>query len=114
MQRWLAIAAGEGFHGPATARSLLIWETPPGADPVRAAAIAGRLLAFMDGHLATRRFLATGHSTIADLACCAYTAHAPEGGVVLEPYPAVLTWLGRVEALPGFVPMARSLVPAVE
>ena len=113
MQRWLSIAAGELFHGPATARSLVIWGVPPGADPVRAAAIAGRLLAFMDGHLATRRFLAAEHPTIADLACYAYTAHAPEGGVSLEPYPAVRAWLVRVEALPGFVPMARSPVPAV-
>ncbi len=113
VQRWLSIAAGELFHGPATARSLVIWGVPAGADPVRAAAIAGRLLAFMNGHLATRRFLAAEHPTIADLACYAYTAHAPEGGVALEPYPAVRAWLGRVEALPGFMPMARSPVPAV-
>ena len=34
-----------------------------------------------------------------------YPAHAPEGGVSLEPYPHVRAWLARVEALPGFVGM---------
>ena len=113
VQRWLSIAAGEVFHGPATARSLAIWGVPRGADPVWAASIAGRLLAFMNGHLALRLFLAAEHPTIADLACYAYIAHAPEGGVALDAYPAVRAWLGRVEALPGFVPMARSPLSGV-
>lgn len=113
VQRWLSIAAGELWHGPGTARALAIWRLPLGADPVQAAAIAGRLLAFMDGHLATRPFLAAAHPTIADLACYAYVAHAPEGGVALTPYPAVRAWLGRVEALPGFMPMAGFPPPAV-
>lgn len=112
VQRWLSIAAGELWHGPGTARALAIWGLPHGADPVRARAIAGRLLAFMEGHLATRPFLAAGRPTVADLACYTYTAHAPEGGLALEPYPAVRARLARVEALPGFVPMARSPVPA--
>jgi len=68
----------------------------------------------MDGHLAApRAFLAAGHPTIADLACYAYVAHAPEGGIALDPYPAVRAWLGRVEALPRFEPMPRSPVSAV-
>lgn len=41
-----------------------------------------------------------------------YTAHAPEGAVSLEPYPALRRWLERVEALPGFIGMVRSPVPA--
>ncbi len=87
VQRWLSIAAGELWHGPGTARALAIWRVPHGADPMRARTIAGRLLAFMDGHLAARPFLAAGHPTVADLACYAYAAHAPEGGVALDPYP---------------------------
>jgi len=113
VQRWLSIAAGDLFHGPGTARALAIWGWPPGADPVRARAISGRLLRFMDGDLGALPFLAAGRPTIADLACYAYVAHAPEGGVALDPYPAVRAWLARVEALPGFVPMARSPTPAV-
>ncbi len=113
VQRWLSIAAGELAHGPAAARSLALWNTPHGADPVRARAIAGRLLAFMDGHLAApRAFLAVDHPTVADLACYSYVAHVPEGGIPLDPYPAILAWLARVEALPGFEPMPRSPAPA--
>jgi glutathione S-transferase len=47
-------------------------------------------------------FLAADHPTIADLACYSYVAAAPEGGISLEPFPAIRAWLKRVEALPGF------------
>ncbi|MDT9146255.1 glutathione S-transferase, partial [Escherichia coli] len=43
--------------------------------------------------------------TIADVAAYSYIAHAPEGGVSLEPYPHVRACVARVEALPGFVAM---------
>jgi glutathione S-transferase len=55
----------------------------------------------MDGHLAERTFLAADHVTVADLACYSYVAHAPDGGVSLEPYPNVRAWLARIEASPG-------------
>lgn len=113
VQRWLSIAAGEVFYGPAAARAITLWNMRPDADPVRARATAGRLLAFMEAHLAASHgFLAAAHPTIADLACYSYSAHAPEGGVALDPYPAVQAWLARVEALPRFEPMPRSPVPA--
>jgi len=43
--------------------------------------------------------------TFADVACYAYVARAPEGDISLEPYPALRAWLGRIEVLPGFMPM---------
>lgn len=110
VQRWLSIAAGELAHGPARARVATLWGR--GIDPKPARALATDLLRFMDGHLAGRRFLAAEHATIADLACHPYVAHAPEGLIPLEPYPAVRAWIARVEALPGFQPMPRSEVPA--
>ncbi|MGH8299920.1 MAG: glutathione binding-like protein, partial [Steroidobacteraceae bacterium] len=58
-----------------------------------------------------RDYLAADHPTIADLACYAYTAHAPEGGISLEPYPALRSWLSRIEALPRFEPMPSSPLP---
>jgi glutathione S-transferase len=61
----------------------------------------------LEGHLTGRRFLVGEAPTIADVAIYTYTAHAPEGGVSLEPYPAIRGWLERIEALPGFVPMVR-------
>jgi glutathione S-transferase len=109
VQRWLSIAAGELRFGPANARATALWQAP--GDPAHAAAIAARLFSFMEGHLAERAFLAAPHATIADLACYGYVAHAPEGGVPLDGYPALRAWLARVEALPAFVPMPASPLP---
>ena len=109
VQRWLSIAAGEVAYGPCSARATVQFGAP--GEPARALAIAQRLLAFMEAHLATRDFLSAAHATIADLACYSYVAHAPEGGVSLDGYPALHAWLRRVEALPGFVPMPDLPLP---
>jgi len=111
VQRWLSIAAGEVMHGPAVARMIALFGLAD--DPVRAQRIAGQVLAFMDGHLAGRAFLAADHVTLADLACYSYVAHAPDGGVTLEPYPAVRAWLARVEGQPWFQPMPDFATQAV-
>lgn len=110
VQRWLSIAAGEVKYGPATARVMQLFSVP--GDREGPKAIAARLLAFMDTHLAGRAWLASDHPTLADIACYSYVAHAPEGGVDLAPYPQVQAWLARVEALPRFKPMLRSPLPA--
>lgn len=110
VQRWLSIAAGELAYGPAASRVTTLWGAP-GADTSASRAIAGRVLRFMDDHLGKAEWLAATHPTLADLACYAYVAHAPEGRIDLAPYPAIRAWLGRVEKLPGFKPMPRSVVP---
>lgn len=46
-----------------------------------------------------------GHPSIADVALYPYTRMAPMGGIALEAYPAVLDWLARIEALPGYQPL---------
>ncbi|MES2026368.1 MAG: glutathione S-transferase [Pseudomonadota bacterium] len=111
VQRWLSIAAGELRYGPANARIYSLWKMGKD-DPIRAVEIGHDLLRFMETHLADRNYLATDHPTIADLACHSYVAHAPEGGISLDAYPAVRTWLTRIENLPGFVAMPRSVIPA--
>jgi glutathione S-transferase len=58
--------------------------------------------------LSDKRFAVGETPTIADIAAHSYIAHAPEGGVSLEPYPHIRTWLKRVEALPRFLPMPAS------
>ncbi|MDR2164941.1 MAG: glutathione S-transferase [Zoogloeaceae bacterium] len=102
-QRWFSIAAGELKNGPATARLIQRFNAP--GDLAAARAIARELFAFMNQHLADRRFLARETPTLADLACYSYSAHAPEGGVSLAAYPHVRAWLDRVEQLPRFKPM---------
>lgn len=109
VQRWLSIAAGEVMYGPAVARMITQWDFP--GELPRAKRIAAALLRFMEGHLESRQFLATEHPTIADLACYSYVAHAPEGGIPLDDYVSVRSWLRRVEALPKFKSIPPSPIP---
>lgn len=111
VQRFLSIAAGQVAFGPATARLVNVFGA--GLDQDRAVEISHGLLAVLESHLADRFWLASDHVTIADVANYTYISHAPEGDVSLEDYPNVRSWLSRIEALPGFVPMQVSPVGLV-
>jgi len=63
-------------------------------------------LDLMDRHLAEHAFFCGEAMTLADIALFAYTHVAEEGGFGLGDYPNILAWIERVQALPGFVPMA--------
>ncbi len=103
VQRWLSVAAGPLAYGAARARAIRLFRRP--LDTTEPAAAAHALLATMDDMLVGDTYVAGESPTIADLAMYSYTAHAPEGGVVLDAYPRVRAWLARVRALPGFVAM---------
>lgn len=109
VQQWLSIAAGQLAFGPALARIIRVFGRK--IDPTMPLALAAQLYGVMDAHLAQQPYLVGDQATIADVAMYSYTAHAPEGGVSLEPYPNIRAWLGRIEALPGFVAMPRSTIP---
>ncbi|MEO1536768.1 MAG: glutathione S-transferase family protein [Pseudomonadota bacterium] len=58
----------------------------------------------MEGRLATHDWIATDVPTIADLSLYAYTHSAEtKGGFDLERFPAILRWLTRIQALPGYI-----------
>ena len=61
-------------------------------------------LTLMEQHLAAHDFFAADRYTIADMALYGYTHVAEEGGFDLGRYPAVVAWLDRVAAQPGYVP----------
>ncbi|MBY4870116.1 glutathione S-transferase [Burkholderia sp. Bp9017] len=103
VQRWLSYAAGPIASGPAAARLVTVFGAALDHDAAKRT--AAKVLAVIDGELAGKPFAAGAQPTIADIAAYTYIAHAPEGGVSLEPYPHVRAWLARVEALPGFVGM---------
>ncbi|HLT77484.1 MAG TPA: glutathione S-transferase [Ferrovibrio sp.] len=109
VQQWLSVAAGQLAFGPAMARVIHLFRRK--ADTTFCNAIAAKLFGVMEARLSEQNFLAAGHPTIADVALYSYTAHAPEGALSLEPYPAIRTWLTRIEAQPGFVAMPRSPLP---
>jgi glutathione S-transferase len=104
VQRWLSLAAGEIAFGPAKARVGARWGDT-GMPPALMHKLADKVLGLMEAGLAQQDFLAAPHPTLADIACYAYIAHAPEGGVALEAWPQVRAWIARVQALPHFVPM---------
>ncbi|KFB09316.1 glutathione S-transferase family protein [Nitratireductor basaltis] len=106
VQRWLSVAAGEIFQGPCSARLATLFGVP--LDHQGAVEKAHALFAVMEARLEGREWLALERATLADIAAYSYIAHAPEGGVSLEPYPSIRSWLQNIEALPGFVAMARS------
>lgn len=105
VQRWLSIAAGELKAGPATARVIKVRNAP--LDYESAKAVSTNLFGILEKILGEREFLTGATPTIADLALYTYTAHAPEGGISLTPYPSISAWLRRIESLPGFVPMQK-------
>ncbi|MEI9939463.1 MAG: glutathione S-transferase [Pseudomonadota bacterium] len=106
VQRWLSVAAGQLAAGPAAARLVRVFKAP--LDHALAVRKAHELFTLLDQELGARPFLVGETATLADIAMYTYTAHAPEGDVSLEPYPAIRNWLSRIEALPGFIPMART------
>lgn len=103
IQRWFALAAGALAFGPAAARASKLFNAPVDLAGAQARSLA--LFEVMEGHLASRDYLAGQRLTLADLAFYAYVARAPEGDVSLDPYPRIRDWLARVESTPRFVPM---------
>lgn len=104
VQQWLSLAAGEIAFGPAKARlSARFGDTS--MPPALMHKLADQALAAMEYSLGQHAFLAGADPTLADLACYTYIAHAPEGGIALAPYPRVCSWIGRIRAMPHFVPM---------
>jgi glutathione S-transferase len=103
VQRWLSLAAGKIAYGPCAARLVTVFGAPK--DHASAKKMAEDLFEIIDPELRDKPF-AVGHMpTIADIAAYSYIAHAPEGGISLEPYPHLRAWLKRVEALPRFLAM---------
>ncbi|MBV7570045.1 glutathione S-transferase family protein [Pseudomonas sp. PDM27] len=107
VQRWLSVAAGPIAFGPARARLITVFGAPYNAEEV--IAYAHTVLQVIDHELADTAYLVGTEPTIADVAAYSYIAHAPEGNVSLDEYPNIRAWLARVEALPGFVGMPRTV-----
>ena len=64
-------------------------------------------LEVMEQTLARQDFFVDKQPTIADISLYAYTHVAHEGGFDLSKFPAIAAWFKRIEALEGYVSMAR-------
>lgn len=107
--RWFSLAQGPLLQGPGRLRLHAVFGAPVDRD--QAKNIASTLFERVEAELGARSFLLGVTPTLADVALYTYTAHAPEGGVSLRPYPGIRGWLARIQALPGFVPMRASETP---
>lgn len=100
---WLATASNEVTRGPNALR--LHQKFGRAINLPEAELITQQLYAVLEQQLAQTDWLAAECLTLADIALYPYVALSPEGGVVLENYPAISRWLGRIEQLPGYVSM---------
>lgn len=107
VQRWLSAAAGPIHAGPATARLITVFGAAYNAEDVIARSHS--VLRLVDQELSASPYLAGDTPTIADISAYTYIAHAPEGNVSLDDYANVKAWLARIEALPNFVGMPRTV-----
>lgn len=107
VQRWLSAAAGPIAFGPAAARLITVFGAQLNAEEVIGR--AHNLLKVMELELGKTAYLAGEEPTIADVSAYSYIAHAPEGNVAMDDYANVRAWLARIEALPGFVAMPRTV-----
>jgi glutathione S-transferase len=80
---------------------------PEQFEPERPAKMkAGKgVLEALDRHLEGRRYVVGDSLTLADIALYGYTHVAPEGGFDLDSYSMIRSWLDRVAAEPGHVPI---------
>ncbi|QAY83373.1 glutathione S-transferase family protein [Pseudomonas arsenicoxydans] len=107
VQRWLSVTAGPIAYSVARARLITVFGASYNAEEVIANAHA--VLNVIDQELASRQYLVGNEPTIADVSAYSYIAHAPEGNVSLDDYANIRAWLARIEALPGFVGMPRTI-----
>lgn len=105
VQEWLSTAQGELYRGVVAARAGTLFGYP--VDVGAAQKVAGRMLKWLNAHLAEHKWLATDAATVADVAMYSYLKVAHEGGVELEKRPEVRRWLSDVESLEGFLPMPQ-------
>jgi glutathione S-transferase len=80
-----------------------------GKDQTRPDAFAHRMeasldgLAVLDAQLSGHEWVAAGRFTIADIALYGYVSVAPDAGIDLSDFPAIVQWMRRLEALPGHI-----------
>lgn len=108
VQKFLTMAAGEIAFGVAAARLINVFNAQ--LDAEFAQQTGNSALNKLEAHLEGREFLVGDQLSIADVAIYSYIAHAPEGGISLEPYPNVRRLLATIEGQQGFVAMQATQV----
>ncbi len=69
-------------------------------------------LSVLNAYLGDREFITDDGYTVADVAVFGYTHLAEEGGFSLGNFPAIRSWIRRVQAQPRYLPIAQLLSPS--
>ena len=105
--RWLAFEQSEVRYGLARARVIALNNpsTLGSTGTLEESQVIGKLaLTILNEKLSKSSWLADSRqATICDIACYPYTAMSNDGGISLEPYPAVIRWLEDIERLNGYI-----------
>lgn len=101
VMQWLELAQNDLHYGLQWARGVLNKIKTGNLEEYQGYGRRG--LAVLEGHLKNHDWLALGRPTIADVACYPYASLAEEAGLPLKNCPSVVAWIGRFEALPGWV-----------
>ena len=102
VMQWVALAGNEIQFGLQYARRGLLQGRWTAGTLEQGQAMGRVALNTLEGRLKDHEWLALGRPTIADVACFPYVETAPEAGIPLAPYPAIVAWLARCKALPGW------------
>jgi len=105
--RWLAFEQSEVRYGLARARVIAL-KNPSSlgsTGTLEESQVIGKLaLTILNEKLSKSTWLADSRqATICDIACYPYTAMSNDGGISLEPYPAVIRWIEDIERLDGYI-----------
>jgi glutathione S-transferase len=104
--RWLIMEQSEGRYGLARARAMALRNPGflPATGSLEESRTFGRMaLEELQRQLVRTPWLVGVRPTVADIACYPYAAMSPQGGIELDPYPALGAWIARMQALPGYV-----------
>lgn len=105
--RWLAFEQSEVRYGLARARVIALKNpsTLGSTGTLEESQVIGKLaLKILNKKLSKSTWLADSRqATICDIACYPYTAMSNDGGISLEPYPAVIRWIENIERLDGYI-----------
>ena len=105
VMQWLALAQSEILHGVVRVRHIRRGSRK--GDMAEARALGDTALFMLERELEANQWLAGLSPTIADIACYPHVSRAGESGYDMAIYPAVATWLRRIETLPRWVPRAQ-------
>ena len=114
VMQWVALAGNEIQFGLQYARRGVLQGRWTAGTLEQGHALGRVALDALQWRLKDHDWLATGRPTIADVACFPYIETAPEAKLQLDSWPAVVAWIERCKALPGWAKREMQAPPKAD